>query len=207
MGVKERKEREFKQREREILQAAFKLFQEKNLDSVTIEMIAEEVEIGKGTIYKHFNSKDEIYVSLFVQYLEEIIHRIKTIDSTLSGEEQVRLAIRTLCEFYLKAPATHAVYRQCEQKYNPEHLSDALNQKLTDTTQKKLQLIGKMLQKGIDEGRFIDAPISHLTVIGAAMINGITELLSSCSLRNIIDDPEKMLRLMEDVLIKGIRRS
>src|SRR5690606_18275407 len=47
-----RKAQEFRQREREILDAALALFLEQGEDRVTVEMIADRVGIGKGTIYK-----------------------------------------------------------------------------------------------------------------------------------------------------------
>ncbi|MFH7445062.1 helix-turn-helix domain-containing protein, partial [Pseudomonas syringae pv. tagetis] len=47
-----RKVREFRRREQEILDTALKLYLEQGEDSVTVEMIADAVVIGKGTIYK-----------------------------------------------------------------------------------------------------------------------------------------------------------
>ena len=64
MGITDRKARNFKSREEDILQAALDLFAEKGVESVTIEMIAEKAEVGKGTIYKHFSGKSEIFGSL-----------------------------------------------------------------------------------------------------------------------------------------------
>ncbi len=60
MQKEPRKVREFRRREQEILDTALKLFLEQGEDSVTVEMIADAVGIGKGTIYKHFKSKAEI---------------------------------------------------------------------------------------------------------------------------------------------------
>ena len=55
MGVTERKAREYKKREAEILKAAFNLFKKHGLENVTIDMIADVVEIGKGTFEKNPN--------------------------------------------------------------------------------------------------------------------------------------------------------
>ncbi len=59
-----RKAQEFRQREREILDAALALFLEEGEDRVTVEMIADRVGIGKGTIYKHFESKDQLLLTI-----------------------------------------------------------------------------------------------------------------------------------------------
>ena len=77
MQKEPRKVREFRRREQEILDTALKLFLEQGEDSVTVEMIADAVGIGKGTIYKHFKSKAEIYLRLMLDYerdLNELLH-------------------------------------------------------------------------------------------------------------------------------------
>src|SRR5574344_1654231 len=65
-----RKVREFKRREQEILDTALSLFLAHGEDSVTVELIADTVGIGKGTIYKHFKSKAEIYLRLMLDYIQ-----------------------------------------------------------------------------------------------------------------------------------------
>src|SRR5689334_25211242 len=77
MHKEPRKVREFRRREQEILDTALKLFLEQGEDSVTVEMIADAVGIGKGTIYKHFKSKAEIYLRLMLDYdrdLNALLH-------------------------------------------------------------------------------------------------------------------------------------
>ena len=77
MQKESRKVREFRRREQEILDTSLKLFLENGEDSVTVEMIADAVGIGKGTIYKHFKSKAEIYLRLMLDYereLNELLH-------------------------------------------------------------------------------------------------------------------------------------
>src|SRR5699024_7266910 len=74
-----RKAQEFRQREREILDAALALFLKHGEDRVTVEMIADEVGIGKGTIYKHFETKNEIYLLLMIHYEEELAELFRSI--------------------------------------------------------------------------------------------------------------------------------
>ena len=58
-----RKKREFLRREEEILAATERLLK-LNDDNVTVDRIASEVGIGKGTIYKHFKTKHDIVAKL-----------------------------------------------------------------------------------------------------------------------------------------------
>src|SRR5690606_37700434 len=86
-----RRVQEVRQREREILDVALQLFLEQGEDRVTVEMSADKVGIGKGTIYKHFETKNEIYLLLMLRYEEElsdIFQRIRESDDkeTLARE-------------------------------------------------------------------------------------------------------------------------
>lgn len=64
MGIAERKEREKEQRRNDITDAAERIFFSKGFEHATMEDIAEEAELGKGTLYSYFNSKEEVYLSI-----------------------------------------------------------------------------------------------------------------------------------------------
>src|SRR4051812_11157804 len=80
MGVQERKAREFNRREQEILAAALQLFRRDEWQTVTVEQIAQQAEIGKGTVYKHFASKDEIYARLALRFHRGILDATRRVD-------------------------------------------------------------------------------------------------------------------------------
>ena len=75
MVTKGRKIQEFERREQEILAAALELFSGENWESVTVIQIAERADIGKGTVYKHFASKDEIYARLALDFFYGLLER------------------------------------------------------------------------------------------------------------------------------------
>ncbi len=98
MGIAERKERDFKRRERDILQAALRLFDDEGWQLVTIERIAQEAEIGKGTVYLHFPSKEDIYGRLALDFFRQLLARLQHIDSALPVLERLRAAIAIVFE-------------------------------------------------------------------------------------------------------------
>jgi AcrR family transcriptional regulator len=75
MVSQERKTREFERREQEILSAALALFSGQRWESVTVTQIARQADIGKGTIYNHFASKDEIYARLALDFFNGLLSR------------------------------------------------------------------------------------------------------------------------------------
>lgn len=64
MGISERKKREKEQRRNDIVDAAEKVFFEKGLNNSTMDEVAEEAELSKGTLYLYFKSKEEIHFEI-----------------------------------------------------------------------------------------------------------------------------------------------
>ena len=66
-----RKEREKLVRKHEIMDAALRLFATKGYKATTLDEIAEESEFGKGTLYNYFTSKEDIYVEIIQNTLDD----------------------------------------------------------------------------------------------------------------------------------------
>lgn len=64
MGIAERKEREKQLRREEIVQAAEKVFFSKGFDLSTMDDIAEEAELSKGTLYLYFKNKEDLHLAV-----------------------------------------------------------------------------------------------------------------------------------------------
>ena len=72
MGTSERKERERKRRKNQILNAAISLIEEKGFDKTTMDEIAEQTELSKGTLYLYYNDKASLFQAIkkrALQYL------------------------------------------------------------------------------------------------------------------------------------------
>lgn len=76
-----------------ILQAALKLFKEHGSSSITTNHIADEMGISPGSLYYHFNNKEEIIRALFVQMNEEL-------DGNLSKIPQDGINMESLVEVF-----------------------------------------------------------------------------------------------------------
>lgn len=75
------RQHQFKAREEKILVTAERLLLESGEGDITLDMLADELELAKGTLYKHFSSKDELYLRIIIRY-EERLFRINNIDDS-----------------------------------------------------------------------------------------------------------------------------
>ena len=82
MSVKERKHRERNARRQTILEAAASVFAKLGLESATIEMVAREAEVAVGTIYLYFSSRDDLFLQLTAERIEELTGRYAEIQSS-----------------------------------------------------------------------------------------------------------------------------
>ncbi|MFB6285712.1 MAG: TetR/AcrR family transcriptional regulator [Candidatus Bipolaricaulia bacterium] len=71
MGVSERREQERHERTQRILEAALRVFAREGLRPATIEAIAGEAQLGKGTIYYYFSSKEALLEELVANLSDE----------------------------------------------------------------------------------------------------------------------------------------
>ena len=72
MTISERKQREKKRRRQEIILAAEKVFFSKGIQQATIDDVAAEAELSKGTVYLYFKNKEEIIVAIFSNGLDHL---------------------------------------------------------------------------------------------------------------------------------------
>ena len=105
MGIAERKEREKMQRREEIVQAAEKVFFSMGMEQSTMDDIAAEAELSKGTLYLYFKSKEDLHLSV----ARKAIHLLRKLTTEATdGEgnalEKLGRMGRTVIEFSQSNP-------------------------------------------------------------------------------------------------------
>lgn len=71
MATGTRKQREFIDRQQQVLQVARELFRQLGYLGLNMDRIAERMGVAKGTIYQHFKNKEEVILALAVKTLEK----------------------------------------------------------------------------------------------------------------------------------------
>lgn len=67
------------QKRRDILKSAMVLFRDKGFHNTKMEDIAAGAGVGKGTLYEYFESKQDIFDETCIEYVNEIVNKIKCI--------------------------------------------------------------------------------------------------------------------------------
>lgn len=85
MSTAERRAREKDERRREILRAAIRCFRQRGYEGTTLDQVAREAEIAKGTIYLYFPSKADLFATLLLEHGFDVFERALPEDGGLAG--------------------------------------------------------------------------------------------------------------------------
>jgi AcrR family transcriptional regulator len=78
-----------------ILAAASRLFGAQRFHEVRMEDVAAEAEVGKGTLYRYFHDKEELYIALLARCSEEYL---KHIEQVVAGAGSPRARLEAVVE-------------------------------------------------------------------------------------------------------------
>ena len=180
MGISERKEREKEQRRNDIIDAAEKVFFKKGLNNSTMDEVAEEAELSKGTLYLYFKSKEEIYFEIKLRAIRILNGMFKeSISENKTGFENCMEIGKTYVAFlnnynnYFRV----MVYfesndcRVCEFKDKCENFFKEDN---------PLNSFIQIINQGIEDGTIRDdIPANVLAQTLWAQTNGILQFIST----------------------------
>ena len=153
MGILERKEREKEHRREEILDAAQHVFFEKGLYVATMDEIAEEAELSKGTLYPYYKSKEDLYLAVMMRGME--ILRDMFTEVAQSGESAAKMLV-ALGNAYVSYFSTQREYfRMIHFLQTPQ-----FHKQVTDDMKTSCGILNRhvwdpvngILQRCIDEG-------------------------------------------------------
>ena len=148
MGVVERKQREKVYRETSILEAAKKVFLAKGLIAATIDDIAAEAELGKGTLYRHYRSKEDIMLAINEKATRELhVLYTEAAAGDDTGLEKVLRMMRSYYTFVMDNPAYFGFIAFFESPLPTTNAGVVY-----ETTNAIYQLFQTVFQQGIADG-------------------------------------------------------
>lgn len=186
-----RKQREFRLREEEILSCALALFESQGLDNVTVAQIAKATDIGKGTVYKHFASKDEIFARIALDFNGTMFDL--SVEKTRDGScyERMKALFEIAFTKHLDYPLMGEIAIRCDQPDFREGLSEALQEACLVQQQDYFGLLTNIVSQGVEQGELADLPLEELLCGAHATFTGSLQMLRDRS-RKCFDHTEEL---------------
>ncbi|HVY31086.1 MAG TPA: TetR/AcrR family transcriptional regulator [Polyangiaceae bacterium] len=200
MGVQDRKARDFKRREQEILAAALELSQSDQWQAMTIDQIAQAAEIGKGTVYKHFATKEEIFAVLALDFHRSVLEELSQLTEP-KFERRVRQVVRVFWERYRAGKQYQRIVQYCERRDFRRAVSKETRQQFEQLDQQFGTVTSELLQLGIKEGLLPKKPLPLLLFgANAALYGGLHLGWGGCMGGK---DSEDYLNELTDFILRG----
>ncbi|WP_410471853.1 TetR/AcrR family transcriptional regulator [Faucicola mancuniensis] len=103
------RQQQFKHREESILQVAEQLLLESGDGDITLDSLAEQLDLAKGTLYKHFVSKDELFLRIIIRHEQQLLQNSQIGDDASAGVARIIL-------YQLLNPQRAMLLNQIEEK-------------------------------------------------------------------------------------------
>lgn len=207
-----------RQREEDIVEAARALFDERGMQDAPVEAVARALGINRALIYRHFASREELYVRTVTTYLDELAEHLR--EARAQHDEPVAQH-RAMCEAFARFGLEHPAFPDCALSLM-RRPADELREVVSDGTWLRLgQSMGRclgesaaVLREGAATGVFrLDDPdlaanllyaqglgTLHLARIGV----GVKEVAPGTGVAFPVD-PEHVARAMVDAAVRFVR--
>lgn len=179
MGISERKERERESRRSAIVLSAEKVFFSKGLALATMDDVAEEAELSKGTLYLYFKSKNELYMAIAERGLGILLDLFHQATNPIhSGSEQLGFIGEAYFEFARRYPEHNKAITYFEMHdLESELVGSEVTKACQEIGNTLIQQTNRIIEQGITD-RSINTTLdpTELTILLWSSMRGIIQL-------------------------------
>lgn len=185
------KKKLFLAREQKIIDAALELFLKESIDRVTVSKIAAVAGIGKGTVYKHFLTKNEILARIMLDYERNITNGLAAgIIKAEQGDSGA--AAKAYFEARLARPELDRLVQQLEVRLVDSADIAGQIEELHQTRRSNEESLSALMTELIGRDVLEDVPPHFHYLACWALAQGAVELCFNRSWHHRTDAPELM---------------
>ncbi len=207
MGIAERKEREKEQRRKDIIDAAERIFFTRGFGNSTMDEVAAEAELSKGTLYLYFKSRDDLQFAIFMRG-SDILMRM--MNENLSADKDGYNNLLALAMAFIRFSREYPDYFDLFMHYESSRMN-ALNIdqdriQLYLKEQSPLALVSQQVLRGIEDGSLRNdlSPEIFSATLWSQMLGVLIVLNSKADLYEIFDlKAEKILQAHLELVSNG----
>lgn len=153
-SMKNRRERQKEIRKELIIDAAVRVMHRVGFEQATMDQIAEEADVAKGTLYLYFKSKNEIYLAVHIRGSKELNETMKEI--LLQSKTGMEI-LDALGNAYLHFIRKYPIYFMASSYYenllsNSDLSGSALARECEKYGREAMTYIVRALQIGVQDG-------------------------------------------------------
>ncbi len=190
-------------RKAQIIEATIRCFQRKGYENTTIDDIAAEYGLSKGSIYCYYTSKKEILLAVFDHLISKLINEYESlVNGNISAREKMTQMAQILVDSLLR---DYEKFRPIIVLLSVAYEDEAVREISANLYKLAGQLIKEILHQGEKDGEF-KAPNKNVT---SAMLIAMGEglLMRQLLLRDLdIDEIEKEMTIIVDRIFPPLKK-
>src|SRR5271166_192846 len=155
-------------RKEEILQTATELFAEQGFSDAITQVLADRLQLGKGTIYRHFPSKRDLFLAAADRVMRKMQEKIlANIAGVEDGLEQVSRGIMAFLSFFAEHPEYVELLIQERAQFKDRKRPTYFEHREVNVVRWRKLYAGLMA-----EGRVRHLPVEQITNVVGNLIYG-----------------------------------
>jgi len=179
---------------REILEAALRVFSERRFHEVLIEDVAATAGVGKGTIYRYFDTKDDLYFSAILSGFDALARELeKSLASESSPIARLERIARDVIA-YFSSRGDLDLFLQRERRAMGSRREVELR-KRRDVVHR---LVSDCLLEGIERREFRGVDVR----VAAELFRGMVR--SAIGLHRRAEDSGELARAIVEIFVRGV---
>ena len=138
-----------------IVDAARQVFFEQGFERANLDEVARRAGLAKGTIYRHFESKAELYVEILAQNADTFVERMtRVIDPRVPAADQIRHLARFYFDHYTTQLEYFRIFWAIDNQRLIGQLPPNLVELVTKVWKRALLLLAQVIERGVASGEF-----------------------------------------------------
>jgi AcrR family transcriptional regulator len=176
-----------------ILQSAAELFAEREFELVLIDEVAAQAGVGKGSVYRQFKSKEQLYAAAVINGFTELQREIRAaLAGCTSMREQIATIVRHTVGFFWSRRQFFALLR------DPKALPPSQERQYQAQRDNLSRLISGVLDDGVKRGAIrsgLDTRLAAESLLG--MMRGINRYGRAYT------TPERAVDIVTSIFLSG----
>ena len=169
-----------------ILEAARVVFFRDGFMAANLDEVAERAEVAKGTLYRYFESKADLYVAVLSQDGRLFEDRLRaTITSGVSPPEQVRRTLRFYFDHWIRNREYFPIFWALENQAVIGEIPPGVVEEVTKLWEECLLILSDVIAGGVKEGCFRPCDPWEVANILWTLANGLIQSEHAASRRRL----------------------
>jgi AcrR family transcriptional regulator len=188
-----------------LLASAREVFLQTGFRQTCLEDVAAHAGFAKGTVYRHVESKAELYVAVLAKELRSFDEEIARV---VEGRRSAAEKLEALGEWYVAAlskPGFPLVHWALDSQDVIGEIPKAAIEQIQHHTRARLERLAEVIRQGIDAGEFVECDAWMMANLLWRMVDAFVEFAASPARLELMNRPvDQAFREGLNVILRGM---